>query len=180
MAKNIIVNINNGYGTKEIPNGEYSVTAEATGYDNQTLTPSSVTITDETETYEFKLSATGNLIMHVTEEGTQDGTPVVGATFYRCDSTGTTYGEAITTDSQGIATLPNLPYAQTNAPTVYYKQTTTDDSHNFDETLKSITLTEITTTIQIQNAKAITKTILLSDTNYDGLKIETAQMTISN
>lgn len=180
MAKNIVIDITNGQGIKEIQNGDYNVTVESTGYNSESLSPKTVSIVDGQEIYEFTLSASGSLTFHVTEDGTQSGTSVEGAVFYRCDSTGITYGNPITTDSSGIATLPNLPYATESSPIIYYKQVETEETHNFDDTIKSITLTQESTTLEVQNAKASEKTITLKDENYEGLYVERAQITLSN
>lgn len=177
MAK--IINITNGQGTESITNGTYSVTASATGYDNSTINPSSVTIVDGTDTYQFTIASTGTLTLHVTEEGTSSGTPIVGATFIRTDSTGNTYGTAITTDSSGNAVFNNVPFASTGAPTIYYKQTSSDGDHEFIDTVQSTTLTESTGTVEIQNTKGATRTINLTDANYENLPIDSATITLN-
>ena len=51
MAK--IININDGQGTGSLINGSYTVTATSTGYDNTTINPSSVSIVEGTNTYQF-------------------------------------------------------------------------------------------------------------------------------
>jgi len=178
MAK--IINITNGQGTESLINGSYTVTANAVGYDNSTINPSSVSIVEGTNTYQFTISATGTLTLHVTEDGTTTGTPIVGATFIRTDSTGNTYGSAITTDSNGDAVFNNVPYDATNAPTIYYKQTASDGDHEFSDLVQSTTLTTSTETIEIQNTPGATRTITLTDSNYSNLPIDTATLTLTN
>ena len=178
MAK--VVTITNGTGSSSLINGSYTVEASSTGYDNTSIDPSSVTIDASTNTYAFTISATGTLTLHVTEAGTSSGTPIVGATFYRTDSSGTTYGQAITTDSNGDAVFANVPYASTGAPTIYYIQTASDGEHEFDNTLKSTTMTTQTSTIEIENAPGATRTITLTDSNYDNLPIDSATLTFTN
>lgn len=178
MAK--IVDITNGTGTVELINDTYTVTAEVTGYDNSTINPSSITVDAATDTYAFTISATGTLTLHVTDTGTTAGTPIVGATFIRTDSAGTEYGSVITTDAQGNAVFNNVPFAETGAPLVYYKQTASDGEHEFDSTVQSTSLTTQTSTVEITNAPGATRTINLTDANYDNLPIETASLTLTN
>jgi len=178
MAK--IINITNGQGTESLINGSYTVTANAVGYDNSTINPSSVSIVEGTNTYQFTISATGTLTLHVTEDGTTTGTPIVGATFVRTDSTGNTYGSAITTDSNGDAVFNNVPYDATNAPTIYYKQTASDGDHEFSDLVQSTTLTTSTETIEIQNTPGATRTITLTDANYTNLPISSGTLTLTN
>lgn len=178
MAK--IININNGQGTESLINGSYTVTASATGYDNTSINPSTVSIVEGTNTYQFTIAATGTLTLHVTEDGTTTGTPIVGATFIRTDSTGNEYGSAITTDSNGDAVFNNVPYDSTSAPTVYYKQTASDGDHEFVNTVQSTTLTTSTSTVEIQNTPGATRTITLTDSNYANLPIDTATLTLNN
>ncbi|MBE6158114.1 MAG: hypothetical protein E7160_04930 [Firmicutes bacterium] len=178
MAK--IINIVNGVGTGELINDTYTVTADVVGYDNTTIDPSSVTVDATTNTYSFTIAATGTLTLHVTEDGTSTGTPIVGATFIRTDSTGTEYGSLITTDTNGDAVFNNVPYATTGAPIIYYKQTASDGSHEFDSTVQNITMTTQTSTVEIQNIVGATRTINLTDANYDNLVIDTATLTFTN
>lgn len=178
MAK--IINITDGQGTGSLINGSYTVTATSTGYDDTTINPSSVNIVEGTNTYQFTIAATGTLTLHVTEDGTSTGTPIVGATFVRTDSTGNTYGSAITTDSNGDAVFNNVPYDSTNAPTIYYKQTASDGDHEFSDLVQSTTLTTSTETIEIQNIPGATRTITLTDANYSNLPIGTATLTLTN
>ena len=178
MAK--IVTITNGTGQTELINDTYTVTAEVTGYDNASLTPSSITVDAATNTYAFTISATGTLTLHVTDTGTTEGTPIVGATFIRTDSTGTEYGSVITTDTEGNAVFNNVPFADTNAPLVYYKQTASDGDHEFDSTVQSTSLTTQTETIEITNAPGATRTINLTDANYDNLPIDSGSITLTN
>ena len=178
MAK--IVTITNGSGTSELINGTYTVEASVTGYDNTTINPSSLNVEAGTNTYAFTVGATGTLTLHVTDDGTTTGNPIVGATFVRTDSTGTSYGSAITTDSNGDAVFNNVPFAQTSAPTIYYQQTASDGEHEFDNTLKSIQMTTSTETVEIQNPTGATRTITLTDTNYANLPIESGTLTLTN
>lgn len=179
MAKKYDITITNGSGTEAILNGTYSVSAASTGYDGTTIDPSQVTVNAETDTYEFKIAASGTLTLHVTEDGTSTGTPVEGAVFYRCDSTGNTYGDSITSGTDGNAVFNYVPYDSTNAPTIYFKQTESDGSHEFDSTLKEISLSTETYTNEIINIAAQIKTITLKDANYDGLNIESAIVTLN-
>ena len=177
MAK--VVNITNGTGTSNLINDTYTVTADVTGYNNTTINPNSIIVDAGTNTYSFTIAAEGTLTLHVTEEGTSTGTPIVGATFIRTDSTGTEYGTTITTDTNGDAVFNNVPFAATNAPIIYYKQTASDGNHEFDNTVQNTTMTTSTSTVEIQNTVGATRTINLTDTNYTNLPID-GNLTLTN
>ena len=178
MAK--VINITNGTGTGSLINDTYTVAADVIGYDNSSINPNSVTIVEGTNSYAFTIGATGTLTLHVTDDGTVSGNPIVGATFYRTDSTGTEYGNIVTTDSNGDAVFNNVPFALTNAPVIYYKQTASDGDHEFDSTVQNTTLTTDTSTVQVQNPVGATRTITLTDSNYSNLPIDTATLTFTN
>lgn len=179
MAKPYVISITNGTGSGSILNGNYSVTANVTGYDNASILPATETIVAGTNSYAFTIASTGTLTLHVTAEGTSGGTPVVGATFYRCDSGGTTYGSAITSGKNGNAVFGNVPFAATGAPLIYYKQTGSDGDHEFSPALVNTTMTASTQTIEVANAPAALRTITLSDVNYANLPIEVGSITLS-
>ena len=177
MAKT--VTITNGTGTTNLINGAFGVTASVTGYDNTSINPNSVTIEEGTNTYAFTISATGTLTLHVTEDGTASGTPVVGAVFVRTDSSGTEYGTPVTSDAEGNAVFNNVPFDETNAPTIYFKQTASDGEHEFDSSVQSTTMTTSTSTLEIQNTLGALRTINLTDANYENLPID-GSMTFTN
>ena len=166
------VNIENGSGTANILTGQYTVTSNTNGYDNTSIDPSTLNITSDVSEYTLKIAATGTLTLHVSEEGTASGTAVQGATFVRCDSSGNEYGTPVTSDSSGNAILESVPFSATEAPIIYYKQTASDGAHEFVSTLQNTTLTSQTATVEITNALPTTKTIKLTDANYEGLAIE--------
>ena len=178
MDKQVI--ITNGVGTASLINGTYTVTSSTPGYDNTSIDPSSLSVVEGTNSYNLTISATGTLTLHVTEDGTTTGTPVVGATFIRTDSAGTEYGSSITTDSNGDAIFSNVPFDATNATIIYYKQTASDGDHEFDNTVQNTTLTASTSTVEVTNAPGATRTINLTDANYNNLPIGTATLTLSN
>ena len=172
MAKPYTVSITGGTGTEAILNDSYNVTASVPGYDNASILPATVNIVDGTNNYAFTIAATGTLTIHVTEDGTSTGTPIVGATFVRTDASGTVYGSTITTDSQGDAVFDNVPFATTGAPLIYYKQTASDGEHEFDATVQNTTLTTSAATVEVANATPATRTITLTDANYTNLPID--------
>ena len=178
MAKNIT--IINGTGTSNLINDTYTVTANVTGYDNASILPASVDIVEGTNSYAFTIAATGTLTLHVTEDGTSEGTPIIGATFIRTDSAGTEYGTPITTDSNGDAVFNNVPFAATGAPTIYYKQTASDGDHEFVSTVQNTTMTTSTETVEIENTLGAQRTITLTDTNYANLPIDAGNLTLTN
>lgn len=178
MSKNVI--ITNGSGSEKLINGNYTVTASVTGYDNTSINPNTVNVVAGTDSYSFTIAANGTLTLHVTETGEAAGTPIVGATFVRTDSTGTEYGNPITTDSNGDAVFSNVPYAESGAPTIYFKQTASDGDHEFDSTVQSTTMTTDTETVEIENPTGALRTITLVDANYANLPIESGTLTLTN
>ena len=177
MAK--VITITNGTGTSEIINGEYDVEASVVGYDNSSITPQTVDIEAGTNTYAFTISSNGTLTLHVTEDGTSSGVPIVGATFIRTDSNGTEYGTIITTDSNGDSVFNNMPFDATNPPPIYYVQKPSDGDHEFYNTIKNSTMTTSTSTLQIENLPGAVRTITLTDANYANLPIESGTITLS-
>lgn len=176
MAKSYKITIVNGEGTAEVLKDNYTVTVASTGYDESTILPSTVDITSEEDSYSFTVGATGTLTLHVSDSGTPDGTAIVGATFVRCDSEGNTYGSPIESDNNGNAVFNNVPYASTEAPIIYYKQTASDGEHDFDTTLQQISLEEETLTKEVLNSAAALKTFTITDANYNGLPIVSAEI----
>lgn len=179
MARPYVINITDGSGSGQILNGAYDVTADVTGYENLSIQPDTVNVVGGTDSYAFTIASSGTLTLHVTEEGNVGGTPIEGATFYRCDSTGQTYGDPIVTDEFGDAVFEYVPFADTGAPTIYFMQTTSDGDHEFDPDLADTTMDTDTQTLQIANPAAALRTIALTDANYLNLPIETGSITLS-
>ena len=175
-----IINITNGTGSSDLINDTYTVTANVVGYDNTTVNPSTINVVEGTNTYALTIEATGTLTLHVTDDGTSSGNPIVGATFIRTDASGTEYGSPITTNSTGDAVFDNVPYATAGAPLIYYKQTASDGDHEFSTLVQNTTLTTSTLTVQIENAVGATRTINLIDANYPNLPIGEATITLTN
>ena len=178
MAK--IVNIVNGSGTVELINDTYSVSADVAGYDNSTIDPTTVSVEAGTNSYSFTISANGTLTLHVTEDGTSSGTPIIGATFVRTDVSGNQYGTTITSDANGDALFNSVPYDNTSAPTIYFKQLSSDGDHEFNADVQNTTLSSQTATLEIQNSPGQTRTINLTDANYSNLPIGSATLTFTN
>lgn len=175
-----IIPITNGVGSKELANGNYEVTATITGYDNASIDPASQEVTEGVNDYAFTIAATGTLTLHVSDDGTEIGVPIVGAKFYRCDAEGTTYGEAITSDDSGNAVFNNVPYAESDAPVIYYKQIQSDGEHTFDDALQNTTLTEETSTIEVTNPDAEVRNFSVTDANYANLPIADGSITLTS
>jgi hypothetical protein len=166
-----IVPITNGQGSLALVNGNYTITSTTGGYDDTTITPATQEITTDVNSYAFTIGATGTLTLHASDDGTEAGVPIVGATFVRCDASGNTHGDAITSDASGNAVFNHVPYAAENAPVVYYKQTASDGQHNYDAELLNTTLTAETVTVEITNAEATSRAFTLTDANYSGLPL---------
>lgn len=179
MAGPYSIPITAGEGSANIFNGSYSVTTSVAGYENGTISPDSVDIVSGTNTYNFTIAADGTLSMHVTVQGTDVGTPIVGATFIRCSSDGlTNYGTAKTTNASGVAVFDHVPYG-TGAPAIYYKQTASDGDHEFDGTVKNITMTLEEQTVEVANPLPALRTIGYTDQYYSGLPIASGTITLT-
>lgn len=173
--------ITNGKGTIRLINGTYSAQAVVGGYNATTLNPKSVTIIDGVDTYNFTISASGILTLHVTDTGDPStGVQVVGAKFIRTDSTGTVVGTEITTNEDGDAVFNNVPFAESGSSTIYYKQISSDGGHLFDDTVKSIVMTEETETIQITNSPAPVRNIMLTDASFPNIPITDGQIILQD
>lgn len=179
MPSPYVINIIDGEGTGRILNGSYTVTSNTTGYDNASIDPASQVISAGNNNYSFTVAATGTLTLHVTQEGTAGGTPVENSTFVRCDSAGTAYGSPISSDSEGNAEFPFVPFAATDAPTIYYRQTASAVDHEFDGALKTINMTSSTATVEVENPLAAERTMTLLDAHYSGLPIELGELTFT-
>lgn len=180
MARHTIP-ITNGKGSIELVAGIYNATAIAGGYDASTLNPKSVTIIDGTDTYAFTISAKGILTLHVTDTGDPNtGVQIVGAKFIRTDSTGTIVGNEIITNDDGDAVFNNVPFAETGSTAIYYKQISSDGGHTFDDTVKSITMTEETETVQITNPPAPVRNFTLMDESFPNIPIIDGQILLQD
>ena len=180
MARHTIP-ITNGKGSIELVAGIYNATAIAGGYDASTLNPKSVTIIDGTDTYAFTISAKGILTLHVTDTGDPNtGIQIVGAKFIRTDSTGTIVGNEIITNDDGDAVFNNVPFAETGSTAIYYKQISSDGGHTFDDTVKSITMTEETETVQITNPPAPVRNFTLMDASFPNIPIIDGQILLQD
>ena len=179
MGKPYQINIENGEGTQRIINGNYNVTSLVNGYNNDSIFPSNIEVDKDRTEYYFTIRATGTLMLQVTENATPSGIPIVGAEFYRTDQNGTTYGSPIYTNANGIAVFNNVPYSDENPPIIYFRQTSSDGEHSFNDEVQQTTLNEETKTIEIENLKAIVRTFYLKDSNYENLPITTGNITLS-
>ena len=180
MARHTIP-ITNGKGSIELVAGIYNATAIAGGYDASTLNPKSVTIIDGTDTYAFTISAKGILTLHVTDTGDPNtGVQIVGAKFIRTDSTGTIVGNEIITNDNGDAVFNNVPFAESGSTAIYYKQISSDGGHTFDDTVKSIIMTEETETVQITNPPAPVRNFTLMDASFPNIPIIDGQILLQD
>lgn len=72
-----------------------------------------------------------------------------------------------------------MPSSTENAPTVYFKQLSSDSDHNFTTGVKSVLLSVQAGVSNIINSKAETKTIKLTDANYEGLVVSSGTITLT-
>lgn len=143
--------LNNGIGHADIPNDIYKVYCTIPGYDIENLDPKDIEVKDNIDTYNFTVDASGKLYIWVTEEGEKEGTPVVGATFYRCTKDGVRASNPFVTNNNGYAIIPYLPYDYENTQFVYYVQASSDGKHYFDSDLKSVKLLSPSHELQMIN-----------------------------
>jgi hypothetical protein len=167
-----IIPITNGQGSINLVDATYAVTSNSLGYNNTSILPAEQEVTEGVTDYAFTIAATGNLTIHTSDDGTDAGVPIVGATFIRCDAEGNTYGNPITSDDDGVAIFSAVPFSEEeNGPIVYYKQTGSDGVHVFDPELKNVKLSEEEVTVEIENAEATLRNITLTDANYTNLPL---------
>lgn len=167
---NYDVTITNGTGSQNMMAGTYTVTAtEAPGYDLTTLTPTTYTATTAEGTGDFTLSAAGTLTFIVNETGAAGGTPITSGTIVMTDSTGTTeYGTAVSINANGEAVFENVPYGTETEPyTLYFRQLTTDDTHNVYDGVITVNMITQNQTEYIQNTATAVQTLTLTDANYN-------------
>ena len=173
MAIRHRVPITNSLGSLEIVNGNYNVSAEVPGYDSTTLTPKSIEIVNDTETYNFTISATGTLTIHVADTGSSTtGIQIVGAKFIRTDYQGNETGVEITTDTDGNAKFTNVPFSPSKSSKIYFKQVSSDGKHTFSEELRSIEMKVNEEVVEIANPMAPLKRFTLMDSNFVNVPIE--------
>ena len=166
------VQITNGKGSIELVTGTYNASAVIGGYDATTLNPKNVTIVDGTDTYAFTISAKGTLTLHVTDTGDPNtGVQIVGAKFIRTNSTGTIVGNEIIT---------NVPFAESGSNAIYYKQISSDGGHTFDDTVKSIIMTQEKETVEIKNPEAPVRNFTLMDASFLNIPIEDGQIILED
>jgi hypothetical protein len=166
-----VVQIVNGTATAPFPNGNFPVTAAVAGYDNTTIDPSTLAVLEGTNTYPLTIAAAGTLTIHVSETDLPGGTAVVGAKFIRCNLGGSiTYGDEVTSDGDGNATLAHVPYG-TGAPIIYYKQTSTTGNHVWDSGVRNVTMASSTDTAEIKNEPGTPRTLNLTDEYYGTMPI---------
>ena len=175
---NYDVTITNGEGLQMMNIGAYSVSAiYAPGYDMTTLSLTIFTATQTAGSATFTISATGTLTITFNETGAEGGTPITSGTVVMTDSTGTTqYGQIIQIDSNGTATFANVPFGSAqSAYTLYFKQLTTDESHNIYENVFAVGMgAETQQEYIINEPKAVLQNFTLTDANYTNLPIHNA------
>ncbi len=176
MAIKHKVTIENGIGKVKIVNGKYNVVSNIPGYDNDSLSPKSVEIVDNIETYVFTVSASGTLKIHVTDNVNN----ISNAKFIRCDEQGNSLGIEVETNTEGYATFNNVPFNEEKSLKVYFKQITSDGKHTFSEEIKEIELKKNEEIIEIINPEAPLKKFTISDTNYASVSLTDGDLTLED
>ena len=164
---NYNVQITNGVGSAAMKSGNYSVTASANGYDATTLSPSTYTATATAGSGAFTLSADGVLTLVFNETGAEGGTPITSGSVVMTDVSGNTqYGSPITINASGTATFNNVPYNSGSPYTLYFKQLTSDDSHNVYAGVITVAMSSAAQTEYIVNSPIAEQSFNLTDANY--------------
>lgn len=173
------VSIVNGEGSLTMKTGAYSVTATyAPGYNMNSLSPTNFTVSPQTVTGNFTLSATGTLTIIFNETGAEGGTPITSGTVVMTDSTGTKeYGQPVSIGTDGTAIFNNVPYGSAESGyTLYFKQLTSDTDHNIYPDVFTVGMGGQTQTEYIQNtSKNVLQSFTLTDENY-GLPVYNANL----
>lgn len=146
---NVSIDITDGIGTINLADGNYDVSTNVLGYNNSSISPKSILVTEKDDTKELVISASGTLTLHLVETDTD--IPILGAKFYRCSSYGVIYGNAITTDDFGNATFNNVPFSEFNSVYIYFRQIESDGKHNFDDNIKRILVDKKTKIVDVYN-----------------------------
>ncbi|MBR4270366.1 MAG: hypothetical protein IKQ31_01655 [Clostridia bacterium] len=170
---NYDVTITNGSGSARMKAGTYNVTATAQGYSATSLDPKTFTATASDGSQTFTLLAEGTLELIFNETGASGGTPITSGSVVMTDSTGSIeYGSAVNINSTGVATFANVPFGTSESPiTLYFKQLSTDDSHEIESNIISVELSSATETQYVINVLLGEQTFTLSDSTYSGLPI---------
>lgn len=116
----------------------------------------------------------------MSENGTADGTVVVGARFVRTNASGDAFGSEVVSNDAGNAVLEFIPWADADAPVVYFKQIASDNTHEFNADVMNVTLNTEQFTYEVTNAPAAVRTINLLDSNYENLPIGSAEITVQS
>lgn len=175
---NYNVTITNGTGSQMMNTGNYNVTATyAPGYDMETLTPTTYTATSPSGTGAFTISASSTLTIIFNETGAAGGTPITSGTVVMTNQAGEIeYGSPVTINSSGTAVFNNVPYGSAQSGyTLYFKQLTSDASHNIYENVFTVGMGDQTQTEYIKNTLITTsQNFTLTDANYSGLPVNNA------
>lgn len=151
MDNSYDIKIIDGKGYLEVDNGIYNVSSNVKGYVDSNIRPSIIEITDD-KNYDFTVFSDGHISFFVSEDGVVGSKVIVGAKFVRCDQNGVTYGDEVVSNEIGEAYLLNLPYdIESSDVVIYYKQTSSDGKHLFDDSLHSIVMNEFAKVIMITN-----------------------------
>ncbi len=175
------VQITNGTGSEQMQAGTYTVSATAQGYDTSTLSPTTYTATESEGSQAFTITANGTLTLTFNETGDDGGTPITSGSVIMTDATGATeYGTAQTISATGVATFNNVPYGTAGEPvTLYFKQLTSDGSHNIYDGIISVSMTSQTQNQYVINTVLANQTFTLTDSVY-GMPVTDATLTFTN
>ena len=181
---NYDVTITNGTGSQTMTIGEYTVSAiYAPGYEMSSLSPTTFNATSTTQTSAFTLSATGTLTIIFNETGAAGGTPITSGSVVMTNQDGTVeYGSAVQVDTNGTAVFSNVPYGSAqSAYTLYFKQLSTDATHNIYTGVFAVGMGDQTQTEYILNTlNTSVQNFTLTDANYTNLPINNAVLQFTN
>ncbi len=176
------VSITNGTGSAQVPAGTYSASAVAFGFDDATLSPTSLTLGDSSTTSAFTVDATGTLTFTVNETGAVGGTPITSGSIVMTDSTGAVeYGSAQSISSLGECVFNNVPFGNvTTGYTLYFKQLSSDSTHEPVSGVITVNMDSNNTAQFIQNTAIASQAFTLESASYTGLPVNGGTITLEN
>lgn len=171
---NYNVQITNGSGSANMQSGNYSVGVVATGYEANTLSPTSYTVTGSAGTGNFTIAACGVLTIVFNETGAEGGTPITSGSVVMTDSTGETeYGSPVSVNSNGEAVFDKVPFDMENPYHLYFKQLASDENHAPYPDVFDVGMGQENQTEYVINNRICEENFTLTDENY-GFPVEDA------
>ena len=164
---NYNVQITNGSGSQIMQSGNYSVGVVASGYEANTLSPTSYTVTGSAGTGNFTVSACVVLTIVFNETGAAGGAPITSGSVVMTDSTGQIeYGSPVSINANGEAVFDKVPFDMENPYHLYFKQLASDGNHAPYPEVFDVGMGLENQTEYVLNAPICEQNFTLTDENY--------------